>query len=154
MLGRGRQDVLAFLFSVAALVARFDAGLQGNAIGRRAGSIAPGMAERAAAELKHGIVAEDRNQRRRVPDVNAAGGDRKHAGHCAPILIEENAAAAVFLDVAITHQIDPAQGGRAFAFELADNRAGVQVIAAREPQALGQDTKMNPVLRMPVEHGM
>ena len=60
VLGGGGKDVLAFLFQLAALVARLDAGFHGDAVGRGAGRIAPRVAERSAAELEAGVIAEDR----------------------------------------------------------------------------------------------
>ena len=94
------QDVLAFLLKLPALVAGLHAGLERDAVGRGACGVAPGMAQCAAAELQDGVVAEDRHQRRHVPDVDAARGDREDARHPAPVLVEEDAAVAVLLNVA------------------------------------------------------
>ena len=94
------QDGLAFLLDGDALVARFDAGFQRDAVGGGAGSVAPWVAQRAATELQHRVVTEDVDQRGHVPDVNAAAGDGQHAGHGAEVLVDDDAAAAVFLDEA------------------------------------------------------
>jgi len=91
---------------------------------------------------------------RHVPDMDAAGGDREDARHRAPVLIEEDAAAAVFLDVAVAHDVDPAQGRVAVAFQLADHGAGVQVVTAGQTQDLGQHTEVDTVVRVTVEHGV
>ena len=154
MLGSVHQHGLAFLLHRHAFVACFDAGFQRHAVGRGAGGVAPGVAQRAAAELQHRVVAEDVDQRRHVPDVDAARCDRDHAGHGAPVLVEEDAAAAVFLDEIVAHDVDPAQGGGAVAFELAHHGAGVQVVTAREAQHLGQHAEVDAVVRVAVEHGV
>ena len=52
----------------------------------------------------------------------------------------------------IPHEVDPAQGGLAVAFEFADDRAGVQMIASGEPQQLREYAKMNTVLGVPVDN--
>ncbi len=152
--GGGGENFLAFLLHGAAFVARFDAGFQRDAVGRGASRIAPGVAKRAATELQHGVVTEDGHQRGHVPDVNAAGSDRDHAGHRTPVLIEEQAARTVFLDELVTHGVDPAQRRFAVAFELADDGARVQVVATRQTQHLGQHAEVNAVVRVAVEHGV
>src|SRR4030065_26269 len=48
------------------------------------------------------------------------------------------AAPAVFLDVLLAQNVDPTEGRLAVAFQLADDGAGVQVIAAGQAQDLGQ----------------
>ena len=49
---------------------------------------------------------------------------------------------------------DPAQRRLAIAFEFAHHGAGVQMIAARQAQALGQHAEMDAVMRVAVEHRM
>src|SRR3569832_96415 len=119
----GSASLFAFAFLPSALGAALDAGFERDAVGRGAGRVAPGMAQSAAAELQHGVVTEDGGERRHVPHVDTAGGDGQHAGHGAPVLIEEDAALAVFLDEAVTHDVDPAQSRLAVAFEFADHGA-------------------------------
>src|SRR3989344_4929101 len=94
-LGGIGENVLAFLLQRTALVTRLDAGLEGHAVGGGTSSVAPWMAEGTATELQHRIVAEDIDQRRHVPHVDAAGGDCKYTRHGAPILVEEDAHGAV-----------------------------------------------------------
>jgi len=112
------------------------------------------MAERAATKLQHRIVAKDAHQRRHVPDVDAARGDREHTRHRAPVLVKEDAAGAGFGHERLAQQIDPAQRGLAVALELADHGAGVQVVAAREAQNLGQHAEVDAVVRVAVDHGV
>ncbi len=119
------------LLNLDAFIACLDAGLDGNAVGRGARGIAPGMAERAAAELEAGIVAEDRDQRRHVPDVDAARRHRHNRRHGAEVLVEEDAARPVLGDEALTHEIDPSERRLAVALQLADDGSRMQVIAAR-----------------------
>ena len=87
-----------------------------------------------------------------MPDMDAAGGDGEGARHGAPVLIEEDAARAVFLDIGFAQQVDPAQGGLAIAFQLADDGAGVQMVAAGQAQDLGQHPEMDAVVRVAIEH--
>ena len=130
MLGGVGEDLLAFLLDRDTLVAGLHTGFERDTVGRGAGCVAPGVTQGAAAELQDGVVAEDVHQRGHVPDVDTAGGHREGAGHGAPVLIEEDAARAVFLHVGLTQQVDPADGRLTVALELADDRAGVQMIAA------------------------
>src|SRR3569833_4167331 len=53
----GSEDLFAFAFQRTALVAGLDAGFERDAVGRGAGRVAPGMAQRAAAALQHGVVS-------------------------------------------------------------------------------------------------
>src|SRR3569833_333258 len=154
VLGRVGKDVLAFFLDLTALIAGFDTGFERDAVGRGAGRVAPGMTQGAAAKLQAGIITEDRHQCGHVPHVDAAGGDGEHTGHGAPILIEEDAARAVFLDELVEHDVDPAQGRFAVAFELADHGAGVQMVAARQTEGLGQHAEVDTVVRVAVEHGV
>ncbi len=88
------------------------------------------MTQRAATELKAGIIAEDPDERRHMPNVDAAGCDRHDSWHGAEFLIEEDAARAVFRNEAFTHQIDPAQGCLPVTLELTDHGARVKMVAA------------------------
>src|SRR3569623_1502320 len=153
-LGRVGEDVFAFLLNLPALVAGLDAGFERDAVGRSAGRVAPRVTQGTAAKLQAGIVTENRHQRGHVPHVDAAGGDGEHAGHGAPVLIEEDAARAVFFDELVAHDVDPAEGGFAVAFELADHGAVVQVVAARQTEGLGQHAEVDAVVRVAVEHGV
>ena len=69
-------------------------------------------------------------------------------------MVEEDAAAAVFLDEVVAHDVDPAQGGGAVAFELAHHGAGVQVVTTRQAQHFGQHAEVDAVVRVAVEHGV
>src|SRR3569832_305955 len=146
------ENVLGLLLERATLVARLHASLERHAVGRGAGRVAPGMTQGAAAELKHRIVAEDGDQRRLVPHVKTAGGHREHAGHGAPVLIEEDAASAVVRYERFTQQIDEAERRAAIAFELADHGTGVDVVTARQAQTLSQHAEVDAVLGMAVDH--
>mmetsp|Transcript_38712 Transcript_38712/g.90622 ORF Transcript_38712/g.90622 Transcript_38712/m.90622 type:complete len:631 (-) Transcript_38712:1357-3249(-) len=147
-----REDLLAFLLQRPAFVAGLHASFQGHAVGAGAGRIAPGVAQRAASELQHRVVAEDADQRRHVPDVDAAGGHRESARHRTPVLIEEDAARAVLRNEGFAQQVDPAEGGGAVAFELAHHGAGVQMVAARQTQDLGENAEVDAVVRVAVDH--
>ncbi len=89
-----------------------------------------------------------------MPDVDTAGGDGEGARHGAPVLIEEDAAAAVFLHIGFAQQVNPAERCLAIAFQLADDRAGVQMITAGQAQDLGQHAEVNAVVGVAVEHGV
>src|SRR5215213_9459136 len=98
------QDLATLAFDLAALVPCLHARLERHAVGVGAGCVAPRVAERAAAELQAGVVAE------------------------------EDAALAVLGYVGLPQRIDPAHRGLAIAFELADDGAGVEMIAPGEAQ--------------------
>jgi len=89
------KDVLALTRKVPAFVACLDNGLESDAVGRGAGRVAAWMSLRPATELEDGIVAEDGNQVRHMPGMNAAGGRREHRGERCPGLIEVHSAAPV-----------------------------------------------------------
>ncbi len=154
MLGGCGENLATFLFNLTTFIAGLHAGFERHAVGCGAGRVAPGVAEGAAAELQHGIIAEDGHQRGHVPHVNATGGHGEGAGHGAPVLIEKDAAAAVFRHIRFAQQVDPAQGGSAVAFELAHHGAGVQVVATRQTQDLGQHAEVDAVVRVAVKHGV
>jgi hypothetical protein len=84
--------------------------------------------------------------------VDTARGNRQDAGHLAPVLVEEDAARAVFGDELVAHQVDPAERRRAVAFQLADDGARVQVVAAQQAKHLGQHAEVDAVLRDAVDH--
>ena len=69
-------------------------------------------------------------------------------------MVEEDAAAAVFFDEVVAHDVDPAQGGGAVAFELAHHGTGVQVVTTRQAQHFGQHTEVDAVVWVAVEHGV
>lgn len=84
--------------------------------------------------------------------MDTARGHREHARHPAPVLVEEDPARAVFLDVAVAHQVDPSQRRLAVAFQLADDGARMQVVAAQQAQELGQDAEVDAVIGVAVHH--
>ena len=53
------------------------------------------VADRAAAELQHDVVAEIGQQLVHLAGVDAAGGDRHHLAQVGPVLLEEDAALQV-----------------------------------------------------------
>src|SRR5918997_2153177 len=59
--GRLGQDLATLAFDLPALVPCLHAGLEGHPVGVGAGCVAPRVAERPAAELQAGVVAEDRD---------------------------------------------------------------------------------------------
>src|SRR5690606_38686862 len=114
----------------------------------------PRMTQGTATELQQGVVRDDGHQCRLVPDVDAAAGDRHDVGHVAPVLIDDGAAASIFLVVLVVHDVYPAQGGLAVAFQLAHHGAGVQVVTTGQTQHLGQHAEVDAVTRIAVEHGV
>jgi hypothetical protein len=66
------QDVRPFGHDVAAFVAREDHRLQCDAVRRRARRDAVGVADGAAAELQHAVLAQQRHQLVHLSGVDAA----------------------------------------------------------------------------------
>ena len=106
MLGRLAQDPGALLDQRPALVAGLDAGLERDPVGRGAGRVAPWVAERAAAELEHRVVAEDLDQVGHVVDVDATGGNRHHRRQRDPGLVEVEATRRIGRHVVEPQQVD------------------------------------------------
>jgi hypothetical protein len=77
-LGGVAQDLRAFVLDVAALVAGQHHRLERDAVGGGAGLDALRVADRAAAELQHHVVAEQVDQLVHLAGVDAAGRDRHH----------------------------------------------------------------------------
>ena len=69
-------------------------------------------------------------------------------------MVEEVAAAAVFGDEGFAQLVDVAEGRLAVALQLADHRAGVQLVTTGETQALGQHSEVDTVLGMAVNHSV
>ena len=130
------------------------AGFQRDAVGAGAGRVAPGVTQGTATELQHGIVAEDADQRGHVPDVDTTGGHGEQRQAWNPSPDRRRYRGAVFRHEGFTQQIDPAEGGCAIAFQLADDGTGVQVVTTGQAQDLGQHAEVDAVVRVAVDHGV
>ena len=79
-------------------------GFERDAVGRRAGLDALRVADRAAAELQHHVVAEQVEQLVHLAGVDAARGDRHHLAQIGPVLVEEDAARQVLPACSVSRQ--------------------------------------------------
>ncbi len=104
------------------------------------------MADRAATELQHHVVAEQVEQLVHLAGVDAAGGDRHHLLQRAPVLVEVDAARQVHLGVRVAADVVVALHRHRVAFELADRRAGVDVVHTRQAHPLGDDAEAHAVV--------
>ena len=73
--------------------------------------------------------------------VDAARGDRHQLVQRRPVLVEEHAVLEPLRIEVLAADVVVAPGGRGIAFELADHRAGVDVVDAREPHPFGDDAE-------------
>ncbi len=104
------------------------------------------MADGAAAELQHDVVAEEIEQLVHLARVDAAGRDGHHLAQVRPVLIEEQAALQVLPRHRIAAHVVEALHRHRIAFELADGRSGVQVIDAGETQPLRDHPERHAVV--------
>src|SRR6201999_1013811 len=82
------EDVGALLEVVAALVARLDHRLHGDAVGGCAGGDAHRVTDGPAAELQHDVLSQVAQQLVHLTGVDAAGGDRHDRRQRRPVLVE------------------------------------------------------------------
>ena len=103
------------------------------------------MADRAAAELQHHVLAEQVEQLMHLAGVDAARGDRHHLVERGPGLIEEHAMLEPHRIEVLAADVVVALRRRRIALELADDGAGVDVVDAGEPHPFGDDAERHAV---------
>ena len=81
--------------------------------------------------------------------VDPAACHRHDAGHRPPVLVEVEAAGGVGRDVSQPAGVVVAAGGARVPLELADHRAGVDVVHAQQPAPLGDDPEADAVGLLP-----
>ena len=148
-LGGLGEDRRPFVDIVAPDVAREDHRFERDAVGGRAGLDAHRMADRAAAELQHDVLAEQVEELVHLPGVDAARGDRHQLVERRPVLIEEEAVLEPHRIEVLAADVVVALGRRRIAFELADDGAGVDVVDAGEPHPLGDHAERHAVRLLP-----
>src|SRR5271165_2775029 len=124
-LGGLGQNLGTLVNIVAALVAGEDHGFQRDAVGGRAGRDAAGMADGAAAELQHDVLAEKIEQLVHLAGMDAAGGDRHQLVEARPRLVEEDTVLELHRVIILAADIVIASRGVRIALELADHGAGM-----------------------------
>ena len=118
---------------IASLVAREDHRLKRNAVGGCPGLNTHGVADGTAAELQHDVLAEQIEKLMHLPGVNAAGRHGHQLVEAGPGLIEEDAMFQLQRIEVLPADVVVAARGVGVAFQLADDRAGVDVVDAGEP---------------------
>ncbi len=94
------------------------------------------MADGAAAELQDDVVAEQVQQLVHLAGMDAAGRHRHHLAQAGPVLLEEQAALQVDFVVRLAQHVVEALHGQRIALQLADRRAGMDVVDAGQPHPL------------------
>ena len=97
-----------------------------------AGLDAHRMPDGAAAELQHHVFAEIVQQLVHLAGVDSAGSHRHHLAQAGPVLLEEQAVRQILGVARLAQRVVDARDHRRVAFELADHRARVDVIDARQ----------------------
>jgi hypothetical protein len=148
-LGGLLEDVRTLVEVVLALVAGLDDRLDGDAVRGRARGDAHRVADRAATELEHHVLAEVLEQLVHLAGMDAARGDRHHARQRHPILIEVDTRLRVLGDVVQAQRVVVAPDHQRVALELAHDRAGVDVVDAEQADPLGDDAERHAVGLLP-----
>ena len=128
--------------------------LGGDAVGAGPRATPLGVAVRAAAKKPKGVVPVNGVQVGDVEHVDAAGSHGPDALQSGEVLFEVQAARGRCRHDALAQQVDDAQGLLPRAFQFADDRAGVQVIAAHQAQPLGHDAHVDAVVLLAREDGV
>src|SRR5882757_10415391 len=106
------------------------------------------MTDGAATELQDYVFAEMIEQLMHLPGVNAAGRYRHQPVEAGPVLVEEHAVLEPRRVVILAADVVIAARGRRVAFELADHRAGMDVIDAGKPHPLRDHAERNAVVAL------
>merc|ERR1712100_56385 len=146
------EDVPAFFLNLATGVACLDAGLEGHTVSSSTCSGAPGVTMGTTTELQDGIVTEDGDQCRHMPDVDTAGSNGENTRHGTPVLIEEVAAAAIFGNEGFAQLVDIAESGLTITLQLANHGAGMELVTTGQTKALRENAEVDAVLGMTVDH--
>ena len=109
------------------------------------------MSDGPAAELQDDVLAQIMQKLVHLAGMYAAGGHRHHPGQTGPVLLEENTALQIDAVVAFAQHVVEALHRVGIAFELAHDRAGVDVIDTRQSHPLADHAEgdaMIPLTRV------
>ena len=104
------------------------------------------MADRAAAELEHHVLAEIGQELVHLTGMDAARGDRHHLAQPRPVLLEEQAALEVDQIERLPQDVVEALHHVRVTLELADHGARVDVVDPGQPHPLGNHAERDAVV--------